>query len=493
MGKTDPVARPRATLFPLSPAVLAGIGAFQLAAVLFFVSPYLAAAPLALFIVLCLIAPFFPRLRLFMPVIARGSKQKHAVALTFDDGPSPETTPLLLGLLEKHGVRAAHFVIGAKAALYPDLIKDILSRGHELGNHTMSHDVFLMLKSSGTLGQEIDECQGVLARYGVRLLMFRPPVGIVNPGLWRELLGRGLSCMVFSRRARDFGNRRIRGIAARVLKKVKAGDIIVLHDCAPKNKGMIDLWLKEVERVITGVREKGLGIVPLSELINRPVMVSIDEGNGLNPATAFYDGIASSYDDEQKMPLIAVSRRAEHASVMHKLDGLIRPTDRVLEIGPGTGMYTMALARRAKDVVAVDVSGSMLKVLEHKAEQEHLANIKYVRGDIREISMDGRFNHICAFSSLEYVPDLADTVVTLARHLEPGGTFYFTTAHRTFFRFWTQIGNAMRQGMWLHARSIREIRTILSQAGLAPVVMETHGLNLGFNTGMLLEVMAKKP
>ncbi|MCL4467517.1 MAG: polysaccharide deacetylase, partial [Deltaproteobacteria bacterium] len=70
---------------------------------------------------------------------------------------------------------------------------------------------------------------------------------------------------------------------------------------------------------------------------------------------------------------------------------------------------------------------------------------------------------------------------------------YFTTAHRTFLRFWSQVGNAMRQGVWLHARSIREVRSALLQAGLTPAAIETHGLKLGFNTGVLLEVMAKKP
>ncbi len=497
MGKTDPVAPVKVTVFPLSIAVLAGITAIQISVVLFFVSPSMSAVPLAVFIILCLVAPFFPGLWFFMPVITHGAKQKIAVALTFDDGPSSETTPLLLNLLEKYGLHATHFVIGAKAASYPDLIKGILSKGHDLGNHSMNHDVFLMLKSSKVLGEEIIQCQRVLAAYGVRPLMFRPPAGIVNPRLWPVLLRQGLYCITFSRRGRDFGNRRIQGIASRILRHVKAGDVVMLHDCTPKTKEQIEHWLSETEDLIKGILSKGFKIIPLSELIGRPVMVPAGEGDSSNPTAAFYDGIAGSYDDEQQGALIAISRKPEHDAVIKRLPGFVRPSDSVLEIGPGTGMYTLELARMAKEIMAVDVSGRMLKILEHKAVHKHLTNIKYVRGDIQEISLDGRFNHICAFSSLEYVPDIAALIKLLSDHLEQEGILYFTTAHRTFFRFWTQVGNAMRQGVWLHARSIPGIRRALLQAGLTPVVIQTHGLNMGFSNrvflgGVLLEVMAKK-
>ncbi len=76
MGKTDPVVLRRVTLFPLSIALLAGIGAIQIAMVLFFVSPDLALIPLILFVILCLVAPFFPGSWFFMPVITHGNKQK---------------------------------------------------------------------------------------------------------------------------------------------------------------------------------------------------------------------------------------------------------------------------------------------------------------------------------------------------------------------------------------------------------------------------------
>ncbi|MCL5878366.1 MAG: polysaccharide deacetylase family protein [Deltaproteobacteria bacterium] len=505
MGKADPVTRPAAltearsgaTVFPLSPAVLAGIGAIQIAIVLAFISLYASLIPLTLFIVLCMAAPFKSGMRFFMPVITHGARGNNVVALTFDDGPSMETTPHLLALLKKYNVPATHFVIGAKAAANPGLIEDMLAQGHTLANHTMNHDVFIMLKSSKRLGQEIEQCQNVLADHGVRPLIFRPPVGIVNPRLWRQLLVRGMHCVIFSVRGGDMGNRRVTGIARRVLMKVKDGDIVILHDRALKTKEMVEPWLKEMEKVIIGIQAKGLRIVPLADLIGQPVMNTVQGGFVHGPVAGFYDGIAGLYDREQDSGLISVLRRAEHEAVIKRLPSFIGRQDRVLEIGSGTGLYTLELAHRAKEVVAVDVSGGMLNVLGRKAAQAHLENIKYVKGDIQEISIDGKFGCICAFSSFEYVPDLAGLVRRLAGHLEPGGVLYFTTAHRGFFRFWAQVGNAMRQGVWLHARNIPEIRKALLQARLTPVVIQPHGLNQGFINkvflgGVLLEVMAKK-
>lgn len=496
MGKADPVARPAArsgaTVFPISPAVLAGIGALQTAIVLVFLSPYTALVPLAAFIVLCMVAPFKPGMRFFMPVITHGVKGKNRVALTFDDGPSPETTPHLLELLKKHNVPVTHFVIGAKAQAHPALIRDMLAQGHTIANHTMNHDVVVMLKSSKRLGQEIEQCQDVLAEHGVRPLMFRPPVGIVNPRLWRELLVRGMHCMIFSLRAGDMGNRRVSGIARRILGRVKDGDIVILHDRALKTKDLVGPWLREMEQVITGIQAKGLRIVPLAELIEQPVMTPVQDGPSHGPVAAFYDGIAGSYDKEQNSGLISVLRKAEHAAVIARLPSFVKESDRVLEIGSGTGLYTLELARRAKEVVAVDMSDRMLGILKSKAQDEHLSNIGYRAGDIMDMNFDSRFNHICAFSSFEYVPDLDRLIVRLAGYLEPGGTLYFTTAHKGFLRFWAQVGNAMRQGVWLHARSIHKVRKALLQAGLEPLDIKTRGATSIFGRGLVLEVMAKK-
>jgi peptidoglycan/xylan/chitin deacetylase (PgdA/CDA1 family) len=248
--------------------------AFLAAVACFFLNPFLAALPLAAFLFACLLAPFVPRWQLFLPVITRGDRRSKNVALTFDDGPDPATTPLLLDLMAAHDIRATFFVIGDKAERHPDLIAHILEHGHTLGNHTMHHDSFLMLRTTATLRRGIGQCQEVLTRHGVQTLVFRPPVGIVNPRLAPELKRHNLDCILFNRRGNDFGNRRIDQLSAAIIKGLKAGDIIMLHDRPPSRGEPVSRLMHHVEVVIAGVRTAGLGVVPLERLIGKPVMVN---------------------------------------------------------------------------------------------------------------------------------------------------------------------------------------------------------------------------
>ena len=80
--------------------------------------------------------------------ISSGSSSKHAVAITFDDGPSPRYTPQILALLKQYHARATFFVLGCKVEKYPAVIKAALAAGHELGNHTYSHPRLLKTRSS---------------------------------------------------------------------------------------------------------------------------------------------------------------------------------------------------------------------------------------------------------------------------------------------------------------------------------------------------------
>ena len=246
--------------------------AFSLA--LFDVS--LAVVPLFLFVVLCILAPFLSRFGFFLPIISRGNSGQNAVSITFDDGPDPFTTEPLLALLEQHGVKATFFVVGKKAAAHPHLIKKILKAGHLLGNHSYSHDNLCMLKSRKHLFQEINAAQEVLARFQVKTLVFRPPVGITNPKLWGILKDLGMINVNFTSRGADFGNRRLKGLSMRVLKHLQTDHIILLHDVMPKRHADLQLWLNEIDKILLGIEGRGMKVIPLSELIGQPVMIHND-------------------------------------------------------------------------------------------------------------------------------------------------------------------------------------------------------------------------
>jgi hypothetical protein len=129
-----------------------------------------------------------------------------------------------------------------------------------------------MFQNSGALKKEIEKAQLVLHRLGVFPCTFRPPVGITNPKLGKVLKQMELFAVNFNRRAGDRGNRQIAHLSRIILKRVRSGDIIMLHDITPRNDQMARHWLREVDRILCGIQEKNLKILPLEALIDRQVM-----------------------------------------------------------------------------------------------------------------------------------------------------------------------------------------------------------------------------
>lgn len=256
----------------LTPAERTGIIAIACALVVLPFFPRFSAVPLAVFLILCFTAPFLPAYGFFLPVVSRGRTDKRAVAITFDDGPDPESTPALLHLLSKYDAKATFYVTGRRAGKYPDLIRKIISGGHTIGNHTYRHDNFIMAKSIKAIKLEIEKTQQVLQELGISPLTFRPPVGVTSPKLAPVLEEVGMYAVNFSRRAGDRGNRQIRALADKILKRLRPGDIIMLHDIEPPNGASAGHWLAEVDRMLKGIRELNLEVLPLANLIDRPVM-----------------------------------------------------------------------------------------------------------------------------------------------------------------------------------------------------------------------------
>ncbi|MBL4901838.1 polysaccharide deacetylase family protein [Desulfocapsa sp. AH-315-G09] len=238
---------------------------------LFAGSSWLAPFPLVLFLLLCIIAPFCPQWGFFLPIISKSVTGNKGVALTFDDGPSPVTTPILLNLLRSYNYKATFFVIGQKAEKYPNLIADILADGHTIGNHSWQHDNLLMLRSRRRLRKDIKKTQATLETCGVHPLVFRPPVGITNPRLKAVLQEEQLLAVTFSCRAFDHGNRKLPNLAARITSKLKPGDIILLHDSRPETEEATQEWKKEISILFATLKKEGPEVVPLELLTGSAV------------------------------------------------------------------------------------------------------------------------------------------------------------------------------------------------------------------------------
>jgi peptidoglycan-N-acetylglucosamine deacetylase len=270
------IKRKAAGYRPLSAGERIGCGAIAAAFLLGLADIRLAVIPLASFIVLCVAEAFRPASSFYLPVISRGASGRKALALTFDDGPDPLTTPELLRLLEKHQVTGTFFVSGRQAARYPQLAAEILARGHALCNHSFSHDMLGAFKGTQTMAYEIEATQSALRAVGVEALAYRPPMGITGPRLGRLMKTKGMFVVNFSCRARDGGNRRIRNLSGRILKRLRADDILLLHDLPPTPPALLPYWLNEIDLILKGIRDMGLEVLPLADLIRRPVMVKVD-------------------------------------------------------------------------------------------------------------------------------------------------------------------------------------------------------------------------
>lgn len=270
---SEEVMKPAGTLpLRLSLAEKAGIVCFLAAAILLLLDSPLALLPPVIFLALCAIAPFLPRFSFYLPIISRGRTGTKSIALSFDDGPSPDSTPQLLRLLGRYDLRATFFVTGERALRYPQLLKEIIASGHSIGNHSFSHDSLLMLRSSKRLRRDIEQTQVILRRAGIIAHAFRPPVGVTNPRLKEILADLDLYIVNFSCRIFDRGNKRIHGLSDKVLARIRAGDIVVLHDTMPADQDHARYWLAEIERLFQGLKARDITVLPLEEMISRPVM-----------------------------------------------------------------------------------------------------------------------------------------------------------------------------------------------------------------------------
>ena len=207
----------------------------------------------------------------FYPTISSGPRDKPRVALTFDDGPDPQVTPFLLDSLATAGARATFFTIGRNLARHTGIAERTLREGHELGNHSWQHD--RMQNFYGTRAQAADIDRSVqLIRQVSRsdvLPFYRPPIGLKSPSLARAAHERGLQVIAWSLHSRDTVMRDAGRIAERVLRRVKAGDIVLMHDGHDRDGHHRVATASALTLILDGLAKRGLQSVTVSELLGQ--------------------------------------------------------------------------------------------------------------------------------------------------------------------------------------------------------------------------------
>ncbi len=212
--------------------VIAGVGKITAVALWFFTPQHTAALlfffgpdPFLLYAILAPSAQGLGR------VFTRFATERREIWLTIDDGPDPDDTPKILDLLDHYGAKATFFVIGKRAARWPQLVHEIVRRGHEIGHHTHTHPVATFwCASPRRLATELDRALAALRESGVRPRWFRAPVGIKPPLLFRALAARDLQCVGWSIRSGDCRSRVPGAMAAATVDRLHPGAIVLVHE-----------------------------------------------------------------------------------------------------------------------------------------------------------------------------------------------------------------------------------------------------------------------
>ena len=182
------------------------------------------------------------------------------IALTFDDGPDPETTPRVLDHLQRANVPATFFLIGHEVERHPGLAADIAARGHAIGNHTYSHPKRFSMLGPAALGGEVDRAQEAIeGACGQRPVLLRPPIGHKNPYLGSVLRERRMRCVTWTTRSLDLLSRNSDRLVRRLSLKARPGSIILLHDRACGRLKMNDV----LPRLIEDLTSRGFRFVTI--------------------------------------------------------------------------------------------------------------------------------------------------------------------------------------------------------------------------------------
>ncbi len=242
--------RPLALLLPIVALVFEGWMAFGIVVI-------------ALLVVLGLGAAV-PQLRFFGPFICLGNPLRRQVTLTFDDGPDTRSTPALLEVLREAGVKATFFCIGKRVTANPELAAQIAASGHLLENHTYTHSNTTNIFSVSRLRSELAQTQTAIQQAaGTAPLMFRPPMGLSNPRIFRVTQSLGLKVVGWTAGGLDTKITEPKRIVARIEKRLKPGAIILLHDGDIPAERLV----ATVKMLLDRLRALGYEVVRLDQML----------------------------------------------------------------------------------------------------------------------------------------------------------------------------------------------------------------------------------
>lgn len=182
-------------------------------------------------------------------------------ALTFDDGPHRTVTRRILDTLNQLKVVSTYFPVGNVAIRNPEIIRDFVASGHEIGNHSYTHND-LRSMSGEALRYEVTETNKILRSMGATSILFRPPYGRYNQELLQIVREEGSQAVLWNVDTRDWKVRDPDKIVEHVITAAGSGSVLLLHSTYPSTADALP-------RVISSLREKNCEFVTLSDWISR--------------------------------------------------------------------------------------------------------------------------------------------------------------------------------------------------------------------------------
>jgi peptidoglycan/xylan/chitin deacetylase (PgdA/CDA1 family) len=201
----------------------------------------------------------------------RGPRTSRQIALTFDDGPGPQT-PAVLRILRREHVHATFFELGVQVRLYPALVRQTLAEGHALGNHTWDHKAMTSLSPADADAELTRTSAAIRSASGSAPCLFRPPSGAIDAAVAAIARKRDLLSIVWDVDPKDWTLPGSDAIVRNVLANAHAGSIVLLHDAGgPRNQ-----TLAALPQIIAGLRARHLTFVTVPQLLGLQSRVAWD-------------------------------------------------------------------------------------------------------------------------------------------------------------------------------------------------------------------------
>ena len=198
------------------------------------------------------------------------------IAISFDAAWGGEKTRKILDILDENGIRATFFLVDIWTQRFPELVKEIAARGHEIGNHSTTHPKMSSL-SREKIAQELETMSANVEKLiGQRPTLFRPPYGDYNNDVVLTARQNGYEVVQWSVDSLDWKNKGVQPLIDRATRNVKSGDIVLFHNDS-------QYIVEALPAVLKSYREQGLTPGPVTSVL-LPGQTTIDPQGKQHPA-----------------------------------------------------------------------------------------------------------------------------------------------------------------------------------------------------------------